>query len=495
MFDFSDIQDKDGHKEFTTQERKAKTVASLHAILKPFLLRRVKNDVETSLPKKREYILYAPLTPIQTELYRSIKDGNIRAYLEEKAIERLSGEKEALAMRGRERKGDNGKKTLEIRGGKRKADSGTSTPNKSTKTSRSSTPASNLRGRRSAKKQSYEEVSDRQYFAQLNESSESEQIDEDEQESLDHAKIIAQARKEVNRKALDNTLMQLRLACNSPHHFPSLYPYSQDQDNDPTPSQTLISDSGKMLLLDRLLPYLFAHNHKVLIFSQFTRQLDIVSSYASLRSYLVCRIDGGVKAEDRQQQINAFNSSSQHRLFLLSTRAGGLGINLTEADTVILYDSDWNPQQDLQAQDRAHRIGQTRPVVVYRLATKGTVEQTVLEKAGGKRRLEKVVMRRDKFRSFRDTAPRTSNSNKKGQHDAEEEDLASLLLDDEDDFENYELRDGATGDDVLTDEDLRVLTDRSDGAYVRAAKGLDAGERFRAFERGDGEGLMGGLGR
>lgn len=467
IFDFSDVQDKDGHEDFISKQRKAKTIVSLHGILKPFLLRRVKGDVETSLPKKREYILYAPLTPTQKELYRKIKDNDIRAYLETKAIERIGGMKNP--------------KILEIRGGKRKAVSETSTPNKSTKSSRSSTPASSLRsGRRSAQKQTtYEELSDREYFEQIEESSESDQIDEEEQEELERANTLVQARKEVNQKKLQNPVMQLRLACNSPHHF--FWPWSPDQD----PDASLITESGKMILLDRLLPYLFQKDHKVILFSQFSRQLDILQDYAYLRGWNVCRIDGSVKAEDRQEQIESFNSSADHKLFLLSTRAGGLGINLTAADTVILFDSDWNPQQDLQAQDRAHRIGQTRPVIVYRLATKGTIEQTLLEKADGKRRLEKLVIQKDKFKSIRDTAAKTTRK----QQD-EYAELQALLA--EDDFENY---DPGEGGEVLNEADLKTLTDRSEKAYTRAAKGLDAGEKFRTFEtKADGQDLLGRMG-
>ena len=463
MFDFSDVQDKDGLDSISKQ-RKAKIIASLHGILKPFLLRRVKEDVETSLPKKREYILYAPLTPTQKELYRKIKDNDIRAYLEQKAIERI-GE-------GKERP-----KVMEIRGGKRKAEAETSTSIKSAKSSRSSTPASSLRFVRRTKKQTYEELSDREYFKQMEESSESDQVDEEEQEEHDRANTLAQARREVNQKKLQNPVMQLRLACNSPHHF--FWPWAQDQD----PDASLITESGKMILLDRLLPYLFKKNHKVILFSQFSRQLDILQDYAYLRGWNVCRIDGSVKVNDRQEQIESFNSSNDHRLFLLSTRAGGLGINLTAADTVVLYDSDWNPQQDLQAQDRAHRIGQTRPVIVYRLATKGTIEQTLLEKADGKRRLEKLVIQKDKFRSIRD------NSTAKKQQD-EYAELQALLA--EDDFENY---DPGEGGEVLSDADLKTLTDRSEKAYVRAAKGLDAGEKFRAFEtKADGQDLLGRMG-
>jgi len=266
--------------------------------------------------------------------------------------------------------------------------------------------------------------------------------------------------------------MQLRLACNSPHTF--YWPWTPTQ----TPDSTLITSSGKLLMLDRLLPYLFARNHKVLIFSQFKSTLDILHDWASLlHNWPVCRIDGGVPQEERRMQIRDFNEKREVRLFLLSTRAGGQGINLTSADTVVLFDSDWNPQQDLQAQDRAHRIGQTRPVIVYRLATKGTVEQTLLEKADAKRRLEKLVIQKGKFRSLL--------RGKDG------EELAAALEDE--DFETYEA--GVDGGEVLSDEDLKVLTDRSDKAYERAEKGLDGGEKFRTVEtKREGEGLLGTVG-
>jgi ATP-dependent DNA helicase len=470
MFDFSDVQDKDGHKQFISKERQKKTIASLHAILKPFLLRRVKNDVEQNLPKKREYILYAPLTPVQKELYRKIKDDDIRSYLEEKAVERIG-----------ERLEDS--RVSEMKGKKRKAGSGTSTPNKSAKSSRGSTPASSTksgtsgRGRGRPKKQNYAELSDREYFKQLEQSSDSEEVDEEEQEERDHAETLRQARKEVNQKKLQNPVMQLRLACNSPHHFS--WPWAPDAD----PDETLVTDSGKMIMLDRLVPYLFKKGHKVILFSQFSKQLDILEDWATvLRGWPVCRIDGAVKAEDRQEQIEAFNTRKDHQLFLLSTRAGGLGINLTSADTVILFDSDWNPQQDLQAQDRAHRIGQTRPVIIYRLATKGTVEQTLLEKADGKRRLEKLVIQKDKFRSILDRKP------KKGGDD-EYTELQQILANE--DFENYDPGEGA---DILSDADLKLLTDRSEAAYVRAEKGEGSGDKFKTIEtKGDGQDILGNL--
>ena len=240
-----------------------------------------------------------------------------------------------------------------------------------------------------------------------------------------------------------------------------------------------------MIMLDRLVPTLFKKGHKIILFSQFSKQLDILEEWAAtLRGWPVCRIDGSINADDRATAIEDFNTKKSHRLFLLSTRAGGLGINLTAADTVILFDSDWNPQQDLQAQDRAHRIGQTKPVIVYRLATKGTVEQTLLEKADGKRRLEKLVIQKDKFRSMWDR--------KRGGKDDQMRQIEDILV--EDDFEGYDPGEGA---EVLSDQDLKVLTDRSPAAYEKAAKGTaEGGDKFRSVETRKGESdILGSLGK
>jgi ATP-dependent DNA helicase len=267
--------------------------------------------------------------------------------------------------------------------------------------------------------------------------------------------------------------MQLRLACNSPHNF--YWPWANDED----PDRSLIFSSGKMLLLDQMVPYLLERDHKILIFSQFKTQLDILEDWATLfHSWPVCRIDGSVKQQDRRSQIKAFNEDPDVRLFLLSTRAGGQGINLAAADTVILFDSDWNPQQDLQAQDRAHRIGQKRPVIVYRLATKGTVEQLLLEKAQGKRKLERLVIQKGKFKTLDGILKDDDNI----------DDLRRILMDQE--FEKYEINVNADGigvQNILSDKDLEVLTDRSEEAYRRAAEGLDASDGFEVMETREGD--------
>lgn len=264
---------------------------------------------------------------------------------------------------------------------------------------------------------------------------------------------------------MQNPVLQARLACNSPHNF--YWPWMGEDDE---PDETLVSASGKMLLLDRLVSCLLEKGHKILIFSQFKTQLDIIEEYmTNLRSWPCCRIDGAIAQSDRRAQIKSFSTEDTHKIFLLSTRAGGQGINLVAADTVILFDSDWNPQQDLQAQDRAHRIGQTRPVIIYRLATKGTVEQNLLEKADSKRRLERLVIQKGKFRSLLD--PNATSQ------DVDE--LRKVLGENE--FERFEV--GSDPASVLSDADLDILTDRSDEAYSRAEKGLDRnGAAFVAVE-------------
>jgi chromodomain-helicase-DNA-binding protein 7 len=159
----------------------------------------------------------------------------------------------------------------------------------------------------------------------------------------------------------------------------------------------LIQASGKMILLHKLLPCLYRDGHRVLIFSQMTRLLDILQDYLTAVNYKFFRIDGSVRGTTRQQLIGRFNAEgSDIFIFLLGTRAGGLGITLNAADTVIFFDSDWNPQNDLQAQARCHRIGQGKTVKVYRLIAKGTYEERMFEIASRKLGLGHAVLDKEK---------------------------------------------------------------------------------------------------
>jgi ATP-dependent DNA helicase len=350
-FNFSEIKDRSSFQKLFSAEREAQIVTKLHGVLKPFLLRRIKADVEKSLPKKREYVLFAPLTLQQRTLYQALLDGNAREFLEEKQYDLLIANEPPKAHKA---------------GTKRKSAAGSyaNTPNKSARTSGHSTPNLTTRSGRHVKKkmQTLEDVSDRQFFAQLNAKTSSHEDDEVVEVNFEKA-TREYSRRQVALKKLGNTMMQLRLCCNSPYNFYD--PYLRADGTDVDLDETLVTSSGKMLLLDALLPELYKQGHKVLLFSQFKGQLDIIQAYAnSLRGWRVCRIDGGVSQVDRAAQIKAFNaapSASPSRkgkkaldddepanLFLLSTRAGGQGINLASADTVILFDSDWNPQMDLQ---------------------------------------------------------------------------------------------------------------------------------------------------
>uniref|UniRef100_A0A8C2JUM6 SWI/SNF related, matrix associated, actin dependent regulator of chromatin, subfamily a, member 5 n=1 Tax=Cyprinus carpio TaxID=7962 RepID=A0A8C2JUM6_CYPCA len=197
----------------------------------------------------------------------------------------------------------------------------------------------------------------------------------------------------MDKMRLLNVLMQLRKCCNHPYLFDGAEPgppYTTDLH--------LVVNSGKMAVLDKLLPKLKEQGSRVLIFSQMTRMLDILEDYCMWRNYNYCRLDGQTPHEERQISINAFNEPNSSKfLFMLSTRAGGLGINLATADVVIIYDSDWNPQVDLQAMDRAHRIGQKKQVRVFRFITENTVEERIVERAEMKLRLDSIVIQQGRL--------------------------------------------------------------------------------------------------
>ncbi|XP_039614859.1 chromodomain-helicase-DNA-binding protein 1 isoform X1 [Polypterus senegalus] len=190
-----------------------------------------------------------------------------------------------------------------------------------------------------------------------------------------------------------NIMMELKKCCN--HCYLIKPPEDNDFSNRQDALQHLIRSSGKLILLDKLLIRLKDRGHRVLIFSQMVRMLDILADYLKSRQFLFQRLDGSIKGEMRKQALDHFNAEgSEDFCFLLSTRAGGLGINLASADTVVIFDSDWNPQNDLQAQARAHRIGQKKQVNIYRLVTKGSVEEEIIERAKKKMVLDHLVIQR-----------------------------------------------------------------------------------------------------
>jgi len=209
-----------------------------------------------------------------------------------------------------------------------------------------------------------------------------------------------------NTTNLHNVSMELRKVCNHPY----LITGSEEQilieraemtggrGDSSFEMESLIRSSGKLILLDKLLSKLYADNHRVLIFSQMTRMLDILQDYLFYRKYSFERLDGSIRGDLRQDSIDRFNApSSNIFVFLLCTRAGGQGINLTSADTVIIYDSDWNPQNDIQATARCHRIGQKKEVKAYRLITANSYEQKLFNSASLKLGLDHAVLESSKM--------------------------------------------------------------------------------------------------
>ena len=348
-FDFDQSDDGGGIKAdlLLGQEAQQALLNSLHNILKPFLLRRLKTDVEVELPPKKEFLLYAPMASKQQELYEAILSGRIR----------------------------------EIVG-----------------VSVSDEPVKPGQKRKRQKVQSYAEQSSNDEFEEMDHFDRFDDSEESFSEKDDYRKFAGSL-----SSSLQNKLMQLRKACNHPFLF-----YSPEPATGPKYAKMLVEASGKFQLLDRLLPALLTQGHRILIFSQMTRMLDLLEDFLDFRQIGHLRIDGSVPQEDREERIELFNSANDNNnnrskgpkvppVFLLSTRAGGLGINLVSADTVVFYDSDWNPQMDLQAMDRVHRIGQTRPVLVYRLTTDNSIERRILERAQSKRVLEKLVIYKSKI--------------------------------------------------------------------------------------------------
>ena len=276
-----------------------------------------------------------------------------------------------------------------------------------------------------------------------------------------------------------NIIMDLKKCCNHPFLFESAREeYSVPSSTTLVPSPQEIADrlvvtSGKMVLLDKLLRRLKETGHRVLIFSQMVRVLDIISEYLTLRGYRHQRLDGSTPAQQRHLAMERFNApGSEDFAFLLSTRAGGLGINLATADTVLLFDSDWNPQNDLQAMARAHRIGQKDIVNIYRLVTSGSVEEDILERAKRKMVLDHVVIQR------MDTSGRTVlNATNGGGRLFGKDELAAILkfgaaelfadADEADEDDEAAVKSSLANPDaklnqLMTDEDLDAVLERAE---------------------------------
>ncbi|XP_014672335.1 PREDICTED: lymphoid-specific helicase-like [Priapulus caudatus] len=440
-FDFSSLSGSGANEKIIAQEREKNVLAKLHQILTPFLLRRLKQDVELCIPPKKELQVFAPLTATQQTFYAATLNHTITQMLDARNETQEPREEVELNEKGR--------------------------------------PV-----RKSAKKVNYNLM-----LEGLERGGRADDEDESDAHLDDWVMRIAKctesryssascgagkqrqaaATAEVNL-TLRNAMMQLRKICNHPYLIE--YPldvatgqYRIDED--------VVRSCGKMMLLDKMLPRLRAAGHKVLIFSQMTRMLDILQDYCYLRKLCFSRLDGSMAHQLRAEQIQQFQEDSAVSVFLLSTRAGGLGINLVAADTVIIYDSDWNPQSDLQAQDRCHRIGQTKPVVIFRFVTADTIDEKIVERAAAKRKLEKIIMHKGKFKG-------AGNKNfKDSMAELDPRDLLAILksTDHTKSIKNDSLD--------ISDNDLALLLDRSDllmyqDARVQSLDAATSGDTVKA---------------
>ncbi|EYB93891.1 hypothetical protein Y032_0177g570, partial [Ancylostoma ceylanicum] len=275
-----------GEKVELNQEETMLIIRRLHKVLRPFLLRRLKKEVESQLPDKTEYVIKCDMSALQKVLYKHMQKG-----------------------------------------------------------------------------------------------------------------LLIDSKQQSGGRALMNTVVHLRKLCNHPFLFQSV----EDSCRafwkvDEVSGQDLYRVAGKLELLDRILPKLKASGHRVLMFCQMTTMMTIIEDFFNFRKWKYLRLDGSTKPDERGQLLELYNApDSEYFLFMLSTRAGGLGLNLQTADTVIIFDSDWNPHQDMQAQDRAHRIGQKREVRVLRLITANSVEERILAAAKYKLNVDEKVIQAGKF--------------------------------------------------------------------------------------------------
>ena len=429
-------------------------------------------DVETDLPPKKEYLLYAPLTTMQKDLYDAVLSKDTKSYLLERKTG-LSMQEMKEVLGGTDPFNGTFSTTPSVIGTPEVHQSSPA-PGMSADTSRAGTPSSRRLSGRTAKKArlNYTIPDEGDVWAADDSSSRAAtrpstpEMTEKERDRQGKEYLIKQARKEIYNMHLENAVMQLRKICCHPY----LFDWPRDADTGlQSVDDNLIHASGKMLLLNRLLDALFAEGHKVLVFSQFTTMLDIIEDWAdNYKGIRTCRIDGTTSQADRMEQMHSFNNekgANACNLFLLSTRAGGLGINLVAADTVIFYDSDWNPQMDLQAQDRVHRIGQKNPVLIFRLVSANTVEQKILKRAGNKRKLEALVIQQGKFKmpAGWDANSIVGGKPSKATRNAEADEMAKELLE----LEAEKVVLAGKDDEIISDRDLAILLDRSPAAYER----------------------------
>ncbi|KAK6927610.1 SNF2, N-terminal, partial [Dillenia turbinata] len=270
-------------------------------------------------------------------------------------------------------------------------------------------------------------------------------------------------RRGAQQISLINVVMELRKLCCHAYMLEGVEPDIEDTDES---YRQLVESSGKMQLLDKMMVRLKEQGHRVLIYSQFQHMLDLLEDYCSYKKWQYERIDGKVGGAERQIRIDRFNAKNSSRFcFLLSTRAGGLGINLATADTVIIYDSDWNPHADLQAMARAHRLGQTNKVMIYRLISRGTIEERMMQMTKKKMVLEHLVVGRLK----------AQNINQEELDDIIRYGSKELFADETDDAKSRQIHYDDAAIDRLLDRELvgdeeATLDDEEEDGFLKAFK-------------------------
>ncbi|XP_034231583.1 lymphoid-specific helicase-like [Thrips palmi] len=382
-FDASFLQASDANEKIVEAEAKDKVVTTLHKILKPFLLRRVKADVGLNLPPKKEIIIYAQMTDWQNRLYSAIV---------EKTIYKLMGRKEAWEDPYALEKAARRSAKFESSDLEQEVTENDSLNTLRRSTRRTAVPVNSGDYKLLARGIPLSTFRDGPLFCHEDSWGPEESCDK----LLEG--LAGPDEEFITEVRIRNPVSALRQICNHPYlaSFPVI-PGTRMLKID----ENIIHRSGKLQILDAMLTRLKRNGHKVLIFSNFKIMLDIIEDYFIMKDYQYTRLDGSCDLADRQESIKKFNSEDDVFGFLISTRAGGLGINLVAADTVIIYDSDWNPQCDLQAQDRCHRIGQTKPVAVYRFVVRGTMDEHLVNCAEKKKQLDKVVIQHGKFKNIK----------------------------------------------------------------------------------------------
>ncbi|KZC14635.1 Lymphocyte-specific helicase [Dufourea novaeangliae] len=356
--DVKELQYDEGTEKVLKQEQEKQVLSSLREILQPFMLRREKADVCLDIPPKKQLVVYAPLTELQHDLYKAVLNRDLQALCK-----------------------INEQPSIYTEDGKRK---------------QRRCVLKNVTNNNYNTSDSF--IEENSSYSPLQENDESldthskKQIKSSDYKNLSMWKQYTNVT-ERNQDFLINIKFNNRAGMYKKIvNHPYLVHCPLDPCGLPLVNEDLVNSSGKLLVLDAMLAKLKSQGHKVLLFSTMVTILNMIEDYLSMRTYEYVRLDGGTKLEIRKENIQAFNTNPNIFLFLVSTRAGGVGLNLVSADTVIIYDSDWNPQMDIQAMARCHRIGQTKPVVIYRLCTKGTIDETIINRAEAKRVLEKMVI-------------------------------------------------------------------------------------------------------